>query len=164
MPIKALSISNFNSNSGKLYYLDSSKFGTEEILENYEIAPSLEYTVLNDSNEENLINFNTPIFFADGSNPITLKYVNTIAKNFVIENNEKLKFDGSLLKKANSNIYNLKKNISFDICITDYANNKYSSTIYLNIPIESKEKTIFDGSILETKNDQNISFFYEDKK
>lgn len=155
--IKTLTISNFKSNSGNLYYLDSSRFGTEQILENFEIAPSLDFTVLNDDNKENLINFNTPIFFADGSNPITLKYVNTIAKNFVIENNEKLEFDGSLLKRVNPDLNSLKQNISFDVTIANYNNEKYSATINLNIPIENNSKNIFNGSILETINNQSIS-------
>lgn len=156
--IKTLSISNFNSKMGNLYYLDSNKFGTEEILQNYETNPSLEYTVLNDSNEENLINYNTPIFFADSSNPITLKFVNKIAKNFIIENNEKLEFDGSLLKRVNPSLDNLKTNISFDVIITDYNNETYSANININIPIENGNQNIFNGSILEIKENQNIVF------
>lgn len=159
--IKTLNISNFNSEFGKLYYLDSNKFGTEEILENYEVNPNLEYTVLDDNNKENKINYNTPIYFADASNPITLKFVNTIAQNFVIENNERLEFNGSLLKRVNQNIKDLKGNFSFDINITDYNNNKYSTAINLSIPIENATTNIFDGSILETKNNQNISFIKE---
>lgn len=147
--IQSLSISNFKSNFGNLYYLDSTKFGTEEILNNYEINSTLEYTVLNDSNEENSINYNTPIFFADGSNPITLKFVNMIAKNFIIENNEKLEFNGSLLKKTNTKLEDLKSNISFDINIKTYHNEEYSTTVNLNIPIENENSNIFKGSILE---------------
>ena len=156
--VKSLSISNFKSNFGNLYYLDSKKFGTEEILRNYEVNPILEYTVLNDSNEENLVNYNTPVFFADSSNPITLKFVNMFAKNFIIENNEKLKFNGSLLEKAKIKLENLKTNISFDINIKNYNNEEYNTTIYLNIPIENKTTNIFKGNILEEKNNQNIVF------
>ena len=154
--IKSLEISNFNSDFGNLYYLDVTKFGTEKILNNFQVNPNLSFTVLNDSNQENLINFNTPVFFADGSNPITLKFVNMVAKDFTIENNEKLKFDGSLLKRVNPNLNKLKTTISFDVSIKDYNNEEYSTTIKLNIPIENSNSSIFDGSILETKNNQNI--------
>ena len=143
-------------NFGNLYYLDITKFGTEEILKNYEVNPELDFTVLNDSNEENLINYNTPIFFADSSNPITLKFVNVVAKNFTIENNEKLQFNGSLLARTNTKLENLKTSISFDINVEDYNNEIYTSTIYLNIPIENDTTNIFNGSILETKTNQNI--------
>lgn len=156
--IKSLSISNFKSNFGNLYYLDSKKFGTEEILRNYEINPILEYTVLNDSNEKNLVNYNTPVFFADSSNPITLKFVNLVAKNFKIENNEKLEFNGSILEKANIKLEDLKTNISFDINIKNYNNEEYNTTISFSIPIENKSTNIFNGSIFEEKNNENIIF------
>lgn len=157
-PVKNLSISNFKANYGNLYYLDSTKFGTGEILKNFEVNPILEYTVLNDSNENNLVNYNTPIFFADCSNPITLKFVNMIAKNFTIENNEKLEFNGSLLEKTNTKLEDLKAKISFDIHITNYTNEEYATTIAFNIPIENKTSNIFNGSIFEEKRNQNIIF------
>ena len=154
--IKNLSISNFKSDSGKLYYLDSTKFGTGEFINNYEIQKDFNFTVLNDSNHENLINYNTPIFFADGSNPITLKFINIVKNNFIIENNQKLKFDGSLLEKTSINLETLKKQISFDINIVDYNNDNYGTTINLNIPIKNESSTILNGNILEEKTNQNI--------
>lgn len=154
--IKTLTISNFKANNGNLYYLDTTKFGTEQILEDYKIEPNLEYTVLNDSNEENIINYNTPVFFADGSNPITLKYVNMIKTNFWVENNERLEFNGALLKRTNTKLENLKENISFDINITNYNDEKYFTTVNLQIPVETQNSNIFDGNILIEKNNQNI--------
>ena len=154
--IKNLSISNFESSNGNLYYLDITKFGTGDILKEYEITENLDFSVLNDTNEDNSINYNTPVFFADGSNPITLKFVNTIKKNYVIENSEQLKFDGSILEKTGLKLEELNNKISFDIKIKDYNNDEYSSRINLRIPIEKENATIFNGSILEKKNNQNI--------
>lgn len=154
--IKDLKISNFQADFGSLYYLDTTKFGTGEILENYEINPELEYTVLNDSNKENLINYNTPVFFADSSNPITLKFANTIKENFVIENNQKLQFNGSILEKTNIKLDDLKTNIAFDINIKNYKNEEYITTINLQNPVEYKNSNIFSGHIIIEKNNQNI--------
>ena len=154
--IKNLSISNFKSSTGNLYYLDITKFGTGDILKEYEITENLDFSVLNDTNEDNSINYNTPVFFADGSNPITLKFVNTIKKNYVIENSEQLKFDGSILEKTGLKLEELNNKISFDIKIKDYNNDEYSSRINLRIPIEKENATIFNGSILEKKNNLNI--------
>ena len=162
--IKNLCISNFSSKVGNLYYLDSTKFGTGKISKNYEINPSIDFTILNYSNAENTISYNTPIFFADGSNPITLKFVNMIEKNFIIENNEKLKFDGSLLKRTNVKIENLKTNIYFDINIKNYNNEEYYTTINLSIPIKNNSSNIFNGSILENKTNQNIVFLRNSNK
>lgn len=156
--IKNLSISNFVSEHGNFYYLDSTKFGTGEISKDYEINPKLDFIVLNDSNIENTINYNTPIFFADASNPITLKFVNTIEKNFIIENNEKLKFDGSLLEKTHIKLDDLKAKISFDVNITNYNNEEYSTKINLNIPIENKNSTIFTRKYYGKKGKSKYSF------
>lgn len=154
--IKNLSISNFKSSTGNLYYLDITKFGTGDILKDYEIAKNLDFSVLNETNENDSINYNTPVFFADGSTPITLKFVNTIKKNYVIENNEKLKFDGSILEKTGLKLEELNKKISFDINIKDYNNEEYTTRINLKIPIEKENSNIFNGSILDKKNNQNI--------
>lgn len=154
--VKDLSISNFQADFGKLYYLDTTQFGTEQILYNYEINPELEYTVLNDENKENSLNYNTPIFFADSSNPITLKFVNMIKENFTIENSEKLEFNGSLLEKTNINLNDLKTKISFDINVKNYNNDEYSTTITLQNPIELDNSNIFNGHLLLEKNNQNI--------
>ena len=154
--IQNLNISNFNSKTGNLYYLDANKFGTGDISKNYEITNTFDFSVLNDSNKDNSINYNTPVFFADGSNPITLKFVNIIKKNFTIENNEKLKFDGSLLKRTNIKLEDLSTKISFDLNIKNYNNEEYTTKINLNIPIKNIDSTIFDGSILQEKNNQNI--------
>ena len=154
--IKTLKISNFKADFGNLYYLDVTKFGTENILQNYEINQELEYTVLNDSNEDNIINYNTPIFFADSSNPITLKYVNMIKENYTLENTEKLSFNGSLLEKANIKLEDLKTAIEFDITITDYNNTAYCTTLKLSNPIEYSNSSIFDGHLLLEKKNQNI--------
>ena len=156
--IKSLNISNFKSDLGKLYYLDSKKFGTEEILQNYEINPNLDFNILNTSNDNNIINYNTPVFFSDSSNPVTLKFVNLIAKNFTIENNEKLDFNGSLLYKTKIPLEKLKTSFSFDINITNYNNEIYNAHINISIPIENKTSNIFDGHILEFHNNQNIVF------
>lgn len=160
-PIKTLSISNpkFTSNSQKLYYLDSTKFGTDTILNNYEITKSLDYTVLNFENNDNSIKFNTPVFFADASNPITLKLTNTLLQNFSIPNSEKIVFDGTLFSKTNLTQNILSVNLSFNIEITNYSNEKYSTLLNVSIPLEECNSIISDGYIYLENINLNIPFF-----
>lgn len=156
--IQNLSISNpkFNVANEKynpaLYYLDGTNFGTDVILENYKIEDSLDFTVLNFDNKDNSIMYNTPIFFADLSNPITLKFTNTLIKNHTLENSEKLIFDGSILSKTPLSLENLKASLSFDINIQNYNNEKYFTNLNIEIPLENDDKNIFDGGIWQTQN------------
>lgn len=139
-----------NRYTPSLYYLDANNFGTDKILADYKIENNLEYTVLNFDNKDNSIKYNTPVFFSDLSNPITLKFTNTLLTNYSIPNTEKLIFDGSLLSKANIKSKDLKATISFDITITNFEKEKYSTNLTLEIPIQNEN--IFNGKILETKN------------
>ena len=50
-----------------------------------------------DGPASHMAKYNTPIFFADCSTPITLKYVNTVSSNFSLKNTNKLTQNGTLL-------------------------------------------------------------------
>lgn len=161
--IKELSISNISlADNQHLYYLDGTEFGTANILSDCEITNTLDFTVLNFDNNDNSIGYNTPIFFADCSNPITLKYVNNLYSSYTIANTEKLAFDGTLLSKTNVQLDDLKVNISFDINLKDYDNNSYYTTIYLTIPVKNSSSSILDGYVYEENTDLNIQFWKDE--
>ena len=103
--VKKLSLENISLSAPilgtpSLYYLDSLNFGTANFNGTYKLDDFLEFTVLNDENNNNNIQSNTPVFFTDCSNPITLKYVNpSIKENYTVTSNEPIFFDGRLLCK-----------------------------------------------------------------
>lgn len=142
-----------------LYYLDSLNFGTATFHENYKLDNSIEFTVLNDENENNEIQSNTPVFFTDCSNPITLKYVNqSVKENYIVTSNEPVFFDGRLLKMANIPLSNLEANISFDIHLE--SNNSIDYFYHFSLPIylENNNSSIYDGSIMIEKSFENYKF------
>lgn len=155
-----LSISNINfkyDNSKfnpKLYYANPNHFGTGDILENFEINDKLDFSILNFENADNSVKYNTPVFFADSSIPISLKFVNTLSKNTVIENTEKLLLDGHLLSYTNLEENDLNIGISFDINILDNTG-EYTTNYEISIPT----KNISKGGITSEKKDLNIPFF-----
>lgn len=161
--IRTLNISNIKCKvanekySPAVYYLDANNFGTDTLVEDYKIEDNIEYTVLNFDNQDNSIKYNTPVFFSDLSNPITLKFTNTLIKNHSIENTEKLIFDGSLLSKTSLSKKDLEASISFNIDITNFKNEKYTANISIQIPLENNTQSIFDGSILNIQN-TNLKF------
>jgi hypothetical protein len=166
--VQNLKISNITLNventkyTPALYYLDANSFGTNAFLDDNKIENELEFSVLNFDNTDNSIMYNTPIFFSDLSNPITLKFTNTLLINYSLENTEKLIFDGSLLSKTPLDLQSLKASLSFAIDITNYNNENYFANINIDIPIKNNEQSILDGSILEIQN-TNISFLKDIK-
>jgi len=92
--------------------------------------------------ENNNSDYNTPVFFADCSNPISLGYLNSgILKNYNMPEDDNYGtslsaktavFDGSILKKAGIKIEDLKCNLSFTIKITNYLGEQYTCDIVLN--------------------------------
>ena len=157
LSIQNVSISNTKVGTPSLYYLDTLNFGTPNINNHYIIEDNLEFTILNDKNIDTNLQYNTPIFFTDCSNPITLKYVNNqIKTDFEITSNEPIFFNGKLLELAKIPLENLETTISFDIHFTANDNKEYKYT--LNLPIELKNDTnnILEGSILTEKNSKQL--------
>lgn len=145
--------------SSALYYLDSLNFGTPNIYKDYKLSDSIEFTVLNDSNEQNSIQYNTPVFFTDCSNPITLKYVNTpIKENYTITSNEPVFFNGKLLKMANISLEDLAVTIDFTIHIINHENEDFYYPFSLPISLEDEHNSIYEGNILTQKNFEHLKF------
>ena len=142
-----------------LYYEDALKFGTEYINTEFPFTDSLEFTVLNDKNEDNSIKYNTPIFFADCSTPLTLKYVNTVSSNLSLKNTNSLVQNGTILNNLIKDTSVIDSKISFYIHLLDNNNVEYKSMITLNIPLSNGKGSILtQGNILKTDNNLNISF------
>jgi hypothetical protein len=142
-----------------LYYEDALKFGTEYINTEFPFTDSLEFTVLNDKNEDNSIKYNTPIFFADCSTPLTLKYVNTVSSNLSLKNTNSLVQNGTILNNLIKDTSVIDSKISFYIHLLDNNNVEYKSMITLNIPLSNNKGSILtQGNILKTDNNLNISF------
>lgn len=157
--LENIQISSPTLGNPSLYYLDSLNFGTATFHENYKLDNTTEFTVLNDENKNNEIQSNTPVFFTDCSNPITLKYVNQAVKeNYIVTSNEPVFFDGRLLNMANIALTHLEANISFDIHIESNDNIDYFYHFSSPILLENGESSIYDGSILVEKSFENEKF------
>jgi hypothetical protein len=167
--IKSLYIDNIKINSSdklistNLYYLDAQNFGTDSYKDSDLIEEKLEFTVLNDKNKNNIIKTNTPVFFSDSSNPITLKVVNTIDNNFKLSTNEFYSFNSKILDKyIDQNEFDIKDidyEISFDINITSNDNVNYSYPVHITNNYSSLN---FDkGYNLEVLNNFTLNKFIE---
>lgn len=160
LSLQNLKISGPKIGSGDLYYLDSLNFGTPTKNETYKLTNSLEFSVLNDANKDNWAQYNTPIFFTDCSNPITLKYVNPAVKqNYPISSNEPIFWDGRLLQLANISLGDLTAIVEFTIVIENNQSQKFMYPFILSICLENESSSIYNGHILFEKEYENAPFF-----
>ena len=150
--IENVKITTPNLGSPHLYYLNSLNFGTANFNKQDEISEHLEFTVLNDENLDSNLQYNTPTFFTDCSNPITLKYVNHSVKNeFEITSNEPLSFNGKLLQTAGISLKDLSAKLQLTIHIINHNNEDFYYNLFLPIPLETETQSILEGNLLFEK-------------
>ena len=94
------------------------------------------------------------------ANPITLSYINQNIKTdyTLTDTSIPITYDGSLLKRCNIDLNSIACNISFDIYITNYLDEEFKTTVFIDIPLNDGEKSIYDGN-LKITNNSNFAFY-----
>lgn len=148
--LKSVSIKDFSFNTfpnlgtPNLYYKSLTDFATNNVLEENLLDSDLDFSI----SSEDEIDYSKPILFNNCANPITLSYVNSnIKNNYTITNDENaIIYDGSLLRKCNILLSDLNCNLSFTIFIENNLGEKFSCPVYISIPLEKDNTSIYDGS------------------
>lgn len=159
---KKVSINNIQYNTPpelgetKLYFKGLNQFAKIDLIEENEIKDSLDFNIT----AENEANLDTPTLYNNLANPITLSYVNQNIKSdyTITDTSTPITYDGSLLKRCNVNLNSISCSLSFDIYITNNLDEEFKSTVFINIPLETQEKSIYDGTITITQN-TNFVFY-----
>lgn len=140
----------------KLYFKGLNQFAKSELKPENEIKDNLDFTITS----ENEANLDTPTLYNNLANPITLSYVNQNIKSdyTITDTSTPITYDGSLLKKCNINLASIACHLSFDIYITNNLNEEFKTTVFIDIPLQSTEKSIYDGNINLTQN-TNFAFY-----
>lgn len=157
-----------SKNLVKNLYIDNVNFSTKPTLGNpslfYKNPNSLGIGIVNDldkqidgkmnfsvisKNED--IDYTIPSFYADCSNPLTLSYVNSnVYSSLILENNSgAITFDGTLLKKSNTLLSNIRATIDFTIHIINSNDDEYVCNVSLPISLEDNDSTIYDGHFVK---------------
>lgn len=139
-----------------LYYKNINNFASPQYLEENLINDNLNFEI----SSEDEINLDSPILYNNCANPITISYVNkNLKNNYAISDTSNLvTYDGSLLKKSNIILNALQCSISFDIYITNNANEEFKCNLILDIPLENEQTSIYDGN-LNVKDTTNYRFY-----
>lgn len=154
--LKSVSIKGLSFNTApnvgipNMYYKNLNDFATPNVDENNLIDEDLVFKISNDDK----IDYNTPTLFNNCANPITLCYANSsITNDYTIDNLENsLSYDGSILKKCNVLLSDIKCSISFSINIENNYGEKFRCPVYIDIPLNNDNSSIYDGSYIYTYN------------
>ena len=162
---KKVSINNINFSQSpelgepKLYFKGLNQFATSVLPEENEITDSLDFTITS----ENEANLDTPTLYNNSANPITLSYINQNIKSdyTFTDTSIPITYDGSLLKRCNIDLNLISCKLSFDIYITNYLDEEFKTTVFIDIPLTSEETTIYDGSLTVTENSNFVFYRYK---
>lgn len=149
--IKSLSLSNINFDSKptigrpNLYYKNLNDFSKNTFNETNLILNSLDFKI----SSKDKIDLNSPILYNNCANPITLCYVNSNLKNNspLNQDSSNITYNGNLLKKCDITLDSLSCKLSFLITIVNNLDEIYTCPVIINIPLSTKNSTVYDGSL-----------------
>lgn len=139
-----------------LYYKSVENFAKSELNENNIIDTELEFEITSEDEAD----FSKPVLFNNCANPITICYINQNIKTdyTMTDTQNPITYNGKLLERCGVSIQSIETSISFDIEIENNENQKFITTVYLNIPYENEEESIYDGNIT-VKQDTKFNFY-----
>jgi len=151
-----------NSDKGNstLNYKNPFMFGKYQ--DSSEQSKRIDFRILHTNADNQNNDFSEPTFFTDCSNPITLGYLNKNIKtnDQILKSDEKIDFNGKLLKLANIPIEDISYKLNFQIHLKNSLEESYVYTVDLNIPLEDNNSSIYDGYIFKVMHNQSKSYYF----
>ena len=148
--IKSVSIENLQISTPKVgteeAYMPNSAEGKQFVYdENFKIANSLTYTGASGNNPKNLE-------IANQGGNLVFRIVNRNTSEYVSNEDGELAYDGTLLKKTNVNVEDVKINVSFDVVIVTNTMT-YRGNVSFEIPPDDlEEKGVSNITITDFSN------------
>ena len=135
--------------SPKIYYKNINSFAKNELLTENKFENELNFEITSDDTN----NLSSPTLYNNCANPITLSYINQNIKTdyTILDTTNPITYNGTLLKRCGVTLSSIKSSIAFEISIENNKNEKFRTQVYIDIPYEDGEKTIYDGSLTLNK-------------
>lgn len=142
-----------------LYYKSINNFAKSELEEKNKIENELEFKITS----ENEADLSDPVLYNNCANPITLSYINqNIKTDYTMTDTENpITYNGKLLERCGIKIETIETSISFDIEIENNKSQKFKTTVFLDIPYQDENTTIYEGNFKTTKDTQFDFYRYE---
>ncbi len=168
--VKELYIDNFKIDvaykygTPTLYYKNPLEISKFRMVAEKEIQDRLQYNIIytNQQNEQN--DYETPTFFADCSNPITIGFINkNILSNYqVTKENGLVSFDGRIFNQMDMNLKELSPKISFTIHLTNLQNEKFVCNMTADLQLETNEGSVKSGYIIQITDESEYYRFFKE--
>ena len=126
-----------NSDNQTLNYKNSLSLGKYINLDNPD-KNRIKFDIIKTNSQNSTSNYDTPTFYTDCSNPITLGYINkNIIQNYSISNNTNIvSYNAKVLKNTNIDLDKITCNLKFTIHIVNNAGHKLSCNVKLDITFD----------------------------
>jgi len=144
----------------KLYFKGLNQFAKSDFpVDTHEITDHFDFTVT----AEDQANLDAPILYNNLANPITLSYNNQNIKTdyTLTDTTTPITYDGSLLRRCQVDLNSIACKLSFDIYITNNLDEKFKTTVFIDIPLEVEGKSILDGNLNMTQDTNFIFYRYQ---
>lgn len=169
--IKELYLDNFNvdveyyKGDYALYYKNPLAISKFRVIPENEIKDQLNYEIIFTNKENKEKNYETPVFFTDCSNPITLSFVNkNIIENYkVTKENGLVSFDGRMLNNLDIDLDELSPKVSFTIHLKNNLDEVYRCDVSANFKLETENGSIKSGYIIEIEDNIGYYNFYREE-
>lgn len=136
----------YNIGKTSLVYTNLLKIGSKDELNQMVLnskniqKDKIDFKIVSTNEQNNEANYDEATFYADCSNPISLKYINEISTEYTVTKNSSAVFDGSILGKVGIKPEDINAKIKFRINIINNKDEYYSNYINFRIPLDDIEK------------------------
>lgn len=136
----------YNIGKTSLVYTNLLKIGSKEELNQMVLnskniqKDKIDFKIVSTNEQNNEANYDEATFYADCSNPISLKYINEISTEYTVSKNSSAVFDGSILGKVGIKPEDINAQIKFRINIINNKDEYYSNYVNFRIPLNDIEK------------------------
>ncbi len=143
----------YNIGKPSLVYTNLLKIGSknelEEMVKNSKNIQKerIDFNILSTNEQNDKASYEEPTFYADCSNPLSLKYINEISTEYTVKKNSSAVFDGSILSKVGIKTEDINAKIKFRVNIVNNKNECYSNYVNFRIPLFDIDK----GTSIKTK-------------
>ena len=143
----------YNIGKTSLVYTNMLKIGSKQELANIIknnkniMQDRINFKIINNNEQNNQENYEEPTFYADCSNPITLKYINQLNREYSVTKGNSATFDGTILKKVGIKPEDINVKINFKINIVNHNDEIYTKWINFKLPLDDIE----NGTSIKSK-------------
>lgn len=110
-------------------------------------SDKIEYNIVSTNEENNNTDYESPTFYADCSNPITLEYMNQdIITNYAASSDSNtISFNGKVLQEAGIDLNDINYSLNFTIHIVNNLNEEFICPVRLQVDLSGDDGGIYKG-------------------